>query len=72
VDFFVGDITASSSVTPNSGCGPELARGWEVAIRHALMPVVQGTAGEDGRLKEQPDPQVVIWNYFTEQYLSLF
>uniref|UniRef100_A0A673MYQ9 Serine/threonine-protein kinase n=1 Tax=Sinocyclocheilus rhinocerous TaxID=307959 RepID=A0A673MYQ9_9TELE len=32
--------TSPSSVAPNSGVGREFAKGWETAIRQALMPVI--------------------------------
>uniref|UniRef100_A0A8C2HMQ3 Serine/threonine-protein kinase n=1 Tax=Cyprinus carpio TaxID=7962 RepID=A0A8C2HMQ3_CYPCA len=41
--YFVGEdpnTTPSPSVAPNSGVGREFAKGWETAIRQALMPVI--------------------------------
>uniref|UniRef100_A0A8C2FIH8 Serine/threonine-protein kinase n=1 Tax=Cyprinus carpio TaxID=7962 RepID=A0A8C2FIH8_CYPCA len=41
--YFVGEdpnTTPPSSVAPNSGVGREFAKGWETAIRQALMPVI--------------------------------
>ncbi|KAI7800808.1 putative serine/threonine-protein kinase D2 [Triplophysa rosa] len=36
----VPNFAAPSSVAPNSGVGREFAKGWETAIRQALMPVI--------------------------------
>uniref|UniRef100_A0A8C2FHK5 protein kinase C n=1 Tax=Cyprinus carpio TaxID=7962 RepID=A0A8C2FHK5_CYPCA len=40
--YFVGEDpnTTPSPVAPNSGVGREFAKGWETAIRQALMPVI--------------------------------
>uniref|UniRef100_A0A8C1XYX2 Serine/threonine-protein kinase n=2 Tax=Cyprinus carpio TaxID=7962 RepID=A0A8C1XYX2_CYPCA len=41
--YFVGEdpnTTPPSCVAPNSGVGREFAKGWETAIRQALMPVI--------------------------------
>lgn len=34
------NFAAPSCVAPNSGVGREFAKGWETAIRQALMPVI--------------------------------
>lgn len=36
----VPNFAAPSCVAPNSGVGREFAKGWETAIRQALMPVI--------------------------------
>ena len=43
VDFYVGETSLNEAkpVDVNAGTGSELARQWEMAIRAALMPVVQ-------------------------------
>nr|XP_006627689.2 PREDICTED: serine/threonine-protein kinase D2 [Lepisosteus oculatus]XP_015196467.1 PREDICTED: serine/threonine-protein kinase D2 [Lepisosteus oculatus] len=43
--YFVGEElspcpAASSSITPNSGVGRDVAKAWEMVIRQALMPVI--------------------------------
>lgn len=46
VVYYVGENIENLSSLPNnncvltSGCGPDVARMWEMAIQHALMPVI--------------------------------
>ncbi len=52
VDFYVGDTTPNEA--RNSGMGVEIARGWEIALRQALMPVVQASVPGQGGAEDEP------------------
>lgn len=44
VDYMVG--VESGGAAPDSGVGAYLARSWETAVRHALLPVTHQVPGQ--------------------------